>query len=118
MNGNIFAAIDPQSADPRRAELEARWLDMTRVALPVVAEARGFPVEFDHCFARILLDNACGGVWYDHVAGRPAYRHIDFATLAAAVALGEAVLSRTADLAELNTRSLDWRRARREAAAR
>ena len=95
-----------------RAAIEARWLDLTKRDLPAVAAARRWPVRFDHCFARILLDNACGGVWYDHVAKRPAYTNADGAVLAEAVALGEAALAGSADLALLNKRSLDWRRAR------
>ncbi len=63
----------------------------------------------DHCFQRILLDNAFVGVWYDHVPDRPAYAHADAAALARAVALGEAAIAGTADLAELNRRSLVWR---------
>lgn len=92
-----------------RAALEARWLDLTRRTLPAVARERGWPVAADHCFQRILLDNAFGGVWYDHVAGRPAYAHADPVALARAVALGEAALAGQADLADLNHRSLAWR---------
>ncbi len=93
----------------KRAALEHRWLELTRRTLPGLAVARGWPVSADHCFQRILLDNAFGGVWYDHVAGRPAYIHADPAALARAVALGEAAIADTVDLAELNRRSLDWR---------
>lgn len=89
--------------------LQARWLDLTRREMPALALARDWPVRADHCFQRILLDNAFGGVWYDHVAGRPAYTHADPTALAAAVALGEAVIAGKADLAELNRRSLAWR---------
>ncbi|WP_294326878.1 GCN5-related N-acetyltransferase [uncultured Sphingomonas sp.] len=92
-----------------REVLEARWLDLTRRELPAVARERGWPVVADHCFQRILLDNAFGGQWYDHVAGRPAYAHADPAALAQAVALGEQALAGDADLAELNRRSLEWR---------
>lgn len=92
-----------------RPVLEARWLDLTRRALPDVAHARGWPVVADHCFQRILLDNAFGGVWYGHVAGRPAYAHADPAALARAVALGEAAIAGAVDMAVLNRRSLDWR---------
>lgn len=92
-----------------RRELEARWLDLTRRALPDVALERGWPVVADHCFQRILLDHAFGGVWYDHVARRPAYAHADAAALEKAVALGEAALAGTADLAALNRQSLAWR---------
>lgn len=89
--------------------VRARWLELTRRELPALAGARGWPVRADHCFQRILLDNAFGGVWYDHVHARPAYIHADPAALARAVALGEAAIAGDVDLAELNRRSLDWR---------
>jgi hypothetical protein len=96
-----------------RADLEERWLRLTREAMPALAGPRGWPVRFDHCFQRILLDNACGGRWYDHVPGRPAYRHCSEPLLARAVALGEAAVAGEADLPELNRRSLAWRAQRR-----
>ena len=92
-----------------RAALEARWLTLTRDVLPALAGPRGWPVRADHCFQRILLDHAVGGCWYDHVAGRPAYRHLDADRLAAAVALGEAAAAGAADLPALNRQSLAWR---------
>jgi hypothetical protein len=92
-----------------RPDLERRWLELTRTLLPAVADARGWPVRLDHCFQRILLDNACGCRWYDVVAERPAYRHAPDAVLAGAVRLGEAVLADAADLHALNRRSLEWR---------
>lgn len=96
-----------------RPALETRWLQLTCETLPALAAARQWPVGADHCFQRILLDNAVGGRWYDHVAQRPAYKHIAAHHLAAAVALGEAVAAGTADLHALNARSLAWRRAAR-----
>lgn len=92
-----------------RAALEARWLHLTRVELPAAARARDWPVRLDHCFQRILLDNACGGRWYDHVPHRPAYRHCSEGLLIRAVALAEAALAGDADLHDLNRRSLWWR---------
>lgn len=92
-----------------RAVLEARWLHLTRSALPQVAPERGWPVRLNHCFQRILLDHAAGGCWYDHIEGRPAYRRADKALLARAVALGEAVLAGKVDLHAMNRRSLAWR---------
>jgi hypothetical protein len=92
-----------------RADLERRWLALTRDTLPGLAHQRGWPVRADHCFQRILLDHAVGGCWYDHVAGRPAYRHVAEDALARAVALGEKVAAGEADLHALNRRSLTWR---------
>lgn len=108
----IVGVTDP---DPLgRAALQARWLHLTRVVLPGLAASRGWPVRADHCFQRILLDAACGGCWYDHIGGRPAFAHADPALLARAVTLAEAAAAGTADLTALNRRSLAWRRARRD----
>jgi hypothetical protein len=43
-------------ADAARAELEGRWLELTRILLPSLAQERDWPVSADHCFQRILLD--------------------------------------------------------------
>ena len=99
-----------------RQALEARWLDLTRRVLPALAVDRRWPVRADHCFQRILLDAACGGVWYDSIAARPAYAHAPAAVLEQAVALGEGAADGSCDLSALNDRSLAWRRARKERA--
>ena len=108
-----MTASPPDTAN--RSSLEARWLALTRQALPAVAAERRWPIRLDHCFQRVLLDNAFGGRWYDHVRDRPAYRAAPADALARAVALGEAVLAGTADLPALNARSLAWRGKRQDA---
>ena len=93
-----------------RAALEAHWLALTRERMPAAARARpDWPVRLDHCFQRILLDNAAGRVWYEVVPRRPAYRHADADLLTRAVRLGEAVLDGEADLSALDRRSLALR---------
>lgn len=92
-----------------RAALEAAWLALTREELPGLAKLRGWPVQADHCFQRILLDHATGGCWYEAIPGRPAYRHADPAVLERAVALARAVVAGSADLHALNAQSLVWR---------
>ena len=92
-----------------RADLEARWLTLTREIMPSVSAENRWPIRNDHCFQRVLLDNACGGTWYAYISKRPAYRRADMATLERAIALGEAVLAGSADLGELNVRSLTYR---------
>lgn len=77
--------------------------------MPALARQRGWPIVSDHCFQRVLLDNAAGRCWYEVVSGRPAYAHADAAMLARAVALGKAVVAGAEDLAALNRRSLTWR---------
>ncbi|MEH3160164.1 MAG: GCN5-related N-acetyltransferase [Sphingomonas taxi] len=98
---------------PTRAAQEAAWLELTRVTLPGLAATRGWPVRADHCFQRILLDAVTGGVWYDAIPQRPAYRHMSGAQLAEAIALARDVIAGVADLRGLNDQSLAWRRKRR-----
>lgn len=87
----------------------AQWRDLVERRLPEAARAhRDWPVRLDHCFARILLDHACGGPWRDHVAP-PAHANLPADRLEAAIALGEAVLAGEVDLHALNRRSLAWR---------
>jgi hypothetical protein len=94
--------------------MEARWKALVTRELPEAARGRAdWPVRLDHCFARILLDCATGGVWYDAIRGRPAYRHAPDDVLTRAIALGEAVLRDEAELGALNRRSLGWRAAGR-----
>ncbi len=96
-----------------REALEQEWLVLTRTVLPALAAERGWPIRLDHCFQRVLLDNAVGGCWYDAIAGRPAYRNAAPAQLKAAVRLARAMRDGHCDVAALNGRSLVWRRARR-----
>lgn len=93
-----------------RAALEARWLELTRRILPGLAAERGWPIGADHCFQRVLLDATFGGVWYDHVPTRPAYRIMPIDVLVRAVELAEAVATRTIALEPLNRASLGYRR--------
>ena len=91
------------------AELRTRWRALVERRLPEAARHRpDWPVRLDHCFARILLDNAFERPWCEAVPP-PAWRETPEDTLARAVALGEAVLAGEADLAALNRRSLQLR---------
>ena len=93
----------------------AHWRDLVERRLPEAARRRaGWPVRLDHCFARILLDNACGGPWREHVRP-PAHANMPPDHLAEAIRLGEGVLAGAIDLADLNRRSLAWRGKTREA---
>ena len=92
-----------------RKAMEDEWMELTRVNLPQVAANRGWPIDKDHCFQRVLLDNACNAKWSDVVLQKPAYCNAPDHILSAALALGHAVLNGREDLFVLNERSLHWR---------
>lgn len=97
------------------AALRARWLRLTRTELPEAARGRPeWPIRLDHCFGRVILDAVCGLPWREVLAA-PAWRNLDAEQLRAAVALAEAVLAGSADLDELNSRSLMLRKTSRAA---
>lgn len=99
-------------SDPERAAVVSRWLELTRVVLPGMAAASGWPIRLDHCFMRVFLDHALQSRW-DMVVGRPAIRHMPLDALRVAVAAAEAVVADPARLPALNDASLVWRHAQR-----
>lgn len=101
--------ILPPDREREDERLLARWRDLTSRVLPAMAAAASWPIRFDHCFMRVLLDNAFGGVWHAFIK-RPAIRHMPPDALARAVGLAEQVVREPALLPELNRRSLGWRR--------
>lgn len=91
-----------------RPALLARWLQLTRAALPGMAAAQGWPIRLDHCFMRVCLDAAVGRPWHEAVR-RPAVRHLSDAQLARAVAVAERIVGEPACLPALNEASLRMR---------
>jgi len=94
-----------------RDALEQRYLELVRHRLPAAARQDGWVLRDDHCFGRVLLDDAVGACWYDVLdRRRTAFRQLDDERLAGAVALAERLL-REGDplLRELDARSLAWR---------
>ena len=98
---------EPQMNDASEHELRQAWRTLVEERLPA-AHQPGWPVRFDHCFARILLDNACGRPWRE-VVKPPAWKNTPAETLKRAIALGEDVLAGGADLTALNRESLRLR---------
>ena len=87
----------------------ARFKEFTEIVLPEIARREHWPLRFDHCFKRVCLDNACGGVWYDYIR-KPAEKHITAEQLLRANELAEAIANEGQPrLQELNKNSLRWR---------
>jgi hypothetical protein len=95
----------------RRAVDVARYRALVRDELPAAARAGGWTLREDHCFGRVLLDDAVGGCWYDVLdRRRTAFLQLTDAQLAHAVALGEQLLVEGDPLLRrLDERSLAWR---------
>jgi hypothetical protein len=96
-----------------RAALVARWLRLTREALPAMARQGGWRVRHDHCFMRICLDAAAGGRW-DRRFPPPAIRRAPDDVLARAVAVAERIAAEPGCLASLDAASRAGRRGESE----
>ncbi|KAI7203156.1 hypothetical protein KC365_g18310 [Hortaea werneckii] len=96
-------------------QLSERWNELYKQRLPALAKARDpvqntWPVFLDHCFARIVLDNAIGRdkPWTEAIKS-PAVKNMSEDQLKAAIDLGERLASGKADLVALDERSLEMR---------
>ncbi|POS73715.1 hypothetical protein DHEL01_v207884 [Diaporthe helianthi] len=96
-------------------DLREQWNHLYRTQLPGLARAKDaaqpkWPVQLDHCFARIILDNAVGRdrPW-NQVLKSPAYKHMSREQLDSAITLGQKLSSGEADLVALDERSLALR---------
>ena len=87
-----------------------RYMKLTKEIMPKMAKDKVFqwPVQYDHCFQRIVLDTICNGSWYDHLE-RPAYKNLSKNQALKAVKLCEDIIAGRADLNALNHQSLLWR---------
>ena len=93
------------------APLKSQYLDLINHQLPKKAKQTPMPVRFNHCFARIVLDNLFEGCWYDYLSRKqPAYKQLDEAQLKRAIALAQSMLDNPSIAKQLNQNSLRWRR--------
>ena len=88
-----------------------RYMELTKEVMPKMAKdkALNWPVQYDHCFQRIVLDTICNGTWYQHLK-RPAFKHLSKTQAFMAVQLCEDIIAGRADLIALNRQSLSWRK--------
>ncbi|KAI6906804.1 hypothetical protein KC327_g147 [Hortaea werneckii] len=96
-------------------QLREKWNELYKQRLPALAKARDpvqptWPVFLDHCFARIVLDNAIGKdkPWTE-VVKSPAVKNMSEDQLRTAIDLAERLASGKADLVALDERSLEVR---------
>jgi hypothetical protein len=89
--------------------LRAVWKELVGRRLPEAARTRpDWPIRLDHCFGRVILDTVHDRPWRE-VIPPPAWRSMTPEALAAAIALGEAILAGEVDLHALDARSLELR---------
>lgn len=92
--------------------VRARWRYLVGCRLPEAAQNTDWPINADHCFARVLLDNVHGVPWRQMVQP-PAWRNTSVEQLERAIELGEDLLAGRVDLKRLNDASLAMRKAKR-----
>ena len=93
-------------------KLHEEYLHLTNEVLPSLAKKGKFPVRFNHCFQRIILDNLFGCCWYDVLdkTQGAAYKQLNKNQLKAAIALAKQIISQSDEyIEELNNNSLRWR---------
>lgn len=93
-------------------QLRNQYLELTNRVLPGLANQRNFPVRYNHCFQRIILDNLFGRCWYDVLDRKQgsAYKQLTEAQLEVAIALAQRIITEPdAYLEQLNQNSLNWR---------
>ena len=98
-----------QPSKSQTDDLIARYINLTKEVMPKVASYKVFqwPVKYDHCFQRIVLDTICNRSWYEHLE-RPAYKHLSKNQALKAVQLSEDIIAGRTDLNDLNHQSLLW----------
>lgn len=88
--------------------LREQYRTLVDETLPAAADD-DWPVQEDHCFARIVLDSVFEDRWDDH-AGRPAYRSLSAEELTRAIAVAEEIRAGGPPVAsEYNDASLRYR---------
>ncbi|KAK4501806.1 hypothetical protein PRZ48_007615 [Zasmidium cellare] len=96
-------------------ELQERWRYLYQEYLPALAAAKDtaqkqWTVHLDHCFARIVLDNAIGvdSPWTEKIKS-PAIKNMTATQLQSAIDLAEKLATGEANLFELDQKSLQLR---------
>jgi len=103
---------DDKTAAPSEIEaaLRSQYADLINHQLPALAKQTPMPIRFNHCFARIVLDNLFEDCWYNHLSRKqPAYKQLNETQLKKAIAIARSMLKQPALAQPLNNNSLRWR---------
>ncbi len=95
----------------RLTQLRNQYLELTNHVLPELAVSR-FPVQYNHCFQRIILDNLFGRCWYEVLERKqgPAYKQLTEDQLERAITLANSIIVKPDSyVQQLNQNSLKWR---------
>lgn len=84
------------------------YLDFVNNKLPNAAKSGGYPVRFNHCFARIILDNLYLRPWKEKIKS-PAYKNLTDQELTYAIKLAAKILKNPEECRKLNNVSLRLR---------
>ena len=101
-----------ESTNTDIAQLRQRYLELVNKELPTLAKQRQFPVRFNHCFARIILDNLFDRCWYEALDRKQgaAYKQLSPEQLQKAIAIARSIIDcPNSYIEELNQNSLRWR---------
>lgn len=96
----------------RLTQLRNQYLELTNHVLPNLANSRNFPVCFNHCFQRIILDNLFDRCWYEVLDRKKgsAYQQLTEDQLQKTIALANNIITEPDSyLHQLNQNSLKWR---------
>ena len=86
------------------------FLHYAKKVLPSIASTKKstWPIHYDHCFMRVILDNIVGCAWYE-VIPSPAYKNLTDKQASAALNLAKQIATENVSLHVLNQRSKKWR---------
>lgn len=96
----------------KQDQLRQRYLELVNQELPKQSKQRNFPVTFNHCFARIILDNLFHCCWYEAIDRQKgvAYQQLSTQQLQQAIDIAEAIINNPDTYVhQLNQNSLRWR---------
>lgn len=88
----------------------ATYLHYSKTVLPKLAAQHPsrWPIQHDHCFQRVILDNVCGRAWYEAIP-TPAYKNMTSEQARSAAKLSVEIATQQVCIHTLNNASLKWR---------